>query len=95
MSTVPELLPHGRVRHQTAASDTEPNARAVNATAQHQSVWRSVRRGYHQLFGIPDYERYIEHCQRHHPDRPLLSRSDWSRRPPRAGCETAIPSATV
>jgi uncharacterized short protein YbdD (DUF466 family) len=25
------------------------------------------------MIGIPDYERYVEHCRRHHPERPPMS----------------------
>ena len=30
-----------------------------------------------QLFGIPDYERYLAHAQAHHPGAPVLSRRDF------------------
>jgi uncharacterized short protein YbdD (DUF466 family) len=30
-----------------------------------------------QLFGIPDYERYIAHAAAHHPDAPALSRREF------------------
>ncbi|MEO8132807.1 MAG: YbdD/YjiX family protein [Betaproteobacteria bacterium] len=35
---------------------------------------RAVRQGYLQLFGIPDYERYLAHHAAHHPGEPVLSR---------------------
>ncbi|RDK00280.1 YbdD/YjiX family protein [Paraburkholderia lacunae] len=35
---------------------------------------RSIRQTWLQLFGIPDYERYVEHMASHHPGEPLLSR---------------------
>jgi uncharacterized short protein YbdD (DUF466 family) len=34
---------------------------------------RAVRRVYLQLFGIPDYERYLGHMALHHPGEPVLS----------------------
>jgi len=34
---------------------------------------RDFRRSYLQLFGIPDYERYVAHHHAHHPQQPLLS----------------------
>ena len=30
-----------------------------------------------QLFGIPDYERYLAHAAEHHPGAPVLSRRDF------------------
>ncbi|TDN62211.1 YbdD/YjiX family protein [Paraburkholderia sp. BL10I2N1] len=38
---------------------------------------RAMRKAYLQLFGIPDYERYVEHMASHHPDEPLLSRREF------------------
>jgi uncharacterized short protein YbdD (DUF466 family) len=36
-----------------------------------------LRQGCRQVFGIPDYERYVEHHAEQHPDQPLLSRRDF------------------
>ncbi len=41
---------------------------------------RQVRRAYLQIFGIPDYERYLAHAAAHHPDEVPLSRRDFSAR---------------
>jgi uncharacterized short protein YbdD (DUF466 family) len=30
-----------------------------------------------QLFGIPDYERYLAHAEARHPGAPVLSRRDF------------------
>jgi len=30
-----------------------------------------------QVFGIPDYDRYVEHMRRHHPGESTLSRRDY------------------
>ena len=38
---------------------------------------RAIRQGYLQMFGIPDYERYVAHRNATHPDAPLLSRRDF------------------
>ena len=35
---------------------------------------QAVRRGYLQILGIPDYERYLAHMAEHHPREPVLSR---------------------
>jgi uncharacterized short protein YbdD (DUF466 family) len=40
---------------------------------------RSARRAYRQIFGIPDFERYIEHRTSHHPGEPVLSRREFYR----------------
>ena len=39
-----------------------------------------VRGAYLQIFGIPDYERYLAHAAAHHPGEPALSRRDFSAR---------------
>jgi uncharacterized short protein YbdD (DUF466 family) len=39
-----------------------------------------VRRAYLQVFGIPDYERYLAHAATHHPGEAPLSRRDFSAR---------------
>lgn len=33
----------------------------------------------HRIIGAPDYEGYVVHATRCHPDRPLLSRDDFVR----------------
>jgi uncharacterized short protein YbdD (DUF466 family) len=38
---------------------------------------RSLRQGCRQMFGIPDYERYVAHMTAQHPGDPLLSRRDF------------------
>jgi uncharacterized short protein YbdD (DUF466 family) len=39
-----------------------------------------VRSAYVQIFGIPDYERYLAHVAAHHPGEAPLSRRDFSAR---------------
>ena len=29
------------------------------------------------IFGMPDYDRYLEHCRLRHPEQPILSESDY------------------
>jgi uncharacterized short protein YbdD (DUF466 family) len=36
-----------------------------------------IRQVCRQLFGIPDYERYLAHAATHHPGAPVLSRRDF------------------
>ena len=38
---------------------------------------RDVRQVCRQIFGIPDYERYLAHAAARHPGRPVLSRSAY------------------
>jgi len=38
---------------------------------------RDVRQVCRQIFGMPDYERYLAHAAAHHPGRPVLSRSAY------------------
>jgi uncharacterized short protein YbdD (DUF466 family) len=38
---------------------------------------RTLRQGCRQVFGIPDYERYVAHMAVQHPGEPLLSRRDF------------------
>ena len=39
-----------------------------------------MRRGYLQIFGIPDYERYLAHVAVHHPGDAPLSRREFCAR---------------
>jgi uncharacterized short protein YbdD (DUF466 family) len=38
---------------------------------------RTLRQGCRQVFGIPDYERYVAHMAAQHPDEPPLSRREF------------------
>jgi uncharacterized short protein YbdD (DUF466 family) len=40
---------------------------------------RAARQAYKQVFGIPDYERYVAHRMAHHPDQPLLPQKEFYR----------------
>ena len=61
-----------------AASGAAGTSGEVSATKEAASG-RSRRIGQicRQLFGIPDYERYLAHAAEHHPDAPVLSRRDF------------------
>lgn len=41
---------------------------------------RTVRQGWNQVVGIPDYERYLAHHAAHHPGEPVLSRRQFFER---------------
>lgn len=43
-------------------------------------IARTLHRAYLQVFGIPDYERYLSHMASHHPGDPLLSRREFCAR---------------
>ena len=38
---------------------------------------RVIRQICRQMFGIPDYERYLAHAAVRHPDAPVLSRREF------------------
>ena len=40
-------------------------------------IARRVRQGARQIFGIPDYERYLAHRADHHPGEPVLSQREF------------------
>lgn len=39
----------------------------------------ALRQGYLQVFGIPDYRRYLAHMAAHHLDKVPLSREEFCR----------------
>lgn len=43
-------------------------------------VAAQVRTAYHQIFGIPDYQRYLAHMAAHHPGQAPLSQREFSAR---------------
>jgi uncharacterized short protein YbdD (DUF466 family) len=53
-----------------------PGAVSVPTGDVFESV-RGIRQVCRQLFGIPDYERYLTHAAAHHPGAPVLSRRDF------------------
>jgi len=56
-----------------------PATRVVGATAQGglRERARSLCSACRQVFGIPDYERYLAHAAARHPGAPVLTRSDF------------------
>jgi uncharacterized short protein YbdD (DUF466 family) len=66
------------------SEDLPAGARSVVATGE-VSAAKEVASGTthgivqacRQLFGIPDYERYLEHAATHHPSAPVLSRREF------------------
>ena len=46
--------------------------------------WEGLRRLWHQAvrtarlsIGVPDYDTYVEHMRRHHPERPVMSYAEF------------------
>jgi uncharacterized short protein YbdD (DUF466 family) len=59
------------MKTQLAEQMIQLRSRLIEAVGQ-------VRRAYLQIFGIPDYERYLAHVAAHHPGEAPLSRRDFS-----------------
>jgi len=64
------------------AADAVAGAPAVEATpdARLRDRMRTLRQACRQVFGIPDYERYLEHMALHHAGDPALSRREFFAR---------------
>ena len=51
-----------------------PETATASVATRAPAAWRArARRAYLQVFGIPDYARYLEHMAAHHPDAAVLS----------------------
>ena len=68
---------------------TKPAAAATVAAAPAEGIapdarlrdrMRSVRQACRQIFGIPDYERYLTHMAAQHAGEPVLSRREFFAR---------------
>ena len=42
--------------------------------------WRGLCSACRQVFGMPDYERYLAHAETRHPGAPLLTRGEFCAR---------------
>jgi uncharacterized short protein YbdD (DUF466 family) len=60
------------------AGDACPGGRT--RPARLAGALQAARRAYLQIFGIPDYERYLAHMACAHPGEPLLSRREFCAR---------------
>jgi uncharacterized short protein YbdD (DUF466 family) len=61
-----------------ALSDAAGTSREVSATKEVvPGRARGIGQICRQLFGIPDYERYLTHAAERHPGAPVLSRRDF------------------
>jgi uncharacterized short protein YbdD (DUF466 family) len=62
----PSIVPDG-----TGFSTQAPTQFGLRARARH--LCSACR----QVFGMPDYERYLAHAAQRHPGAPILTRSDF------------------
>jgi uncharacterized short protein YbdD (DUF466 family) len=60
---------------QSGAASTEADIRVPKRVVFERM--RGIRQTCRQVFGIPDYERYLAHAAAHHPGAPVLSRRDF------------------
>jgi uncharacterized short protein YbdD (DUF466 family) len=63
-----------------AAAVADVPAAEASPDARLRDRMRAVRQACRQVFGIPDYERYLEHMAVHHADEPVLSRREFFAR---------------
>ena len=64
-------------KHLGALRQSPGDRAGTCAGARLAEIARAVRRGARQIFGIPDYERYLAHRAQHHPGEPVLSKRDF------------------
>lgn len=61
------------------ASGVDTSGRRDAPLTTHDSrltTLRRLARLWRDIFGMPDYERYLEHRRCHHPGEPVLSRGE-------------------
>ena len=59
----------------SGAADTSGEVSATREAVSARA--HGIRQICRQLFGIPDYERYLAHATAHHPGEAVLSRRDF------------------
>ncbi|RKG58889.1 DUF466 domain-containing protein [Corallococcus sp. AB011P] len=42
-----------------------------------QRGWRQAVRTARLMIGVPDYDTYVAHMRRHHPDRPVMTYAEF------------------
>jgi uncharacterized short protein YbdD (DUF466 family) len=62
------------------AADRRAGAPPSPSQARLSDVLAAARRAYLQVFGVPDYERYLVHMAQSHPGEAPLSRRDFCAR---------------
>lgn len=57
-----------------------PLPRASDVRAWRETVkgcWRRAVQTARLMIGVPDYDTYVEHMRRHHPERPVMSYEEF------------------
>ena len=62
------------------APQPSDHSATVSSGARIEGILRSLRQSARQVFGIPDYERYLAHCAAHHPGEPVMSEREFCAR---------------
>ena len=60
-----------------AVVDGDGSPLLITGQAGLQRRLRSLCTACRQLFGMPDYERYLAHAAERHPGAPVLTRNDY------------------
>ena len=68
------------VERLTAPLQRPGDSPGASPGARLEGILRSIRQNARQVFGIPDYERYLAHCAGHHPGEPVLSQREFFAR---------------
>jgi uncharacterized short protein YbdD (DUF466 family) len=70
-----------RTRDEDAAAAVVAASASTGApVVRSQDRLRGLRQACRQMFGIPDYERYLAHVAVHHSGEPVLSRREFFNR---------------
>jgi uncharacterized short protein YbdD (DUF466 family) len=64
-------------REEPAASTAAAPAPVVESRRRPRDSMSSLRQACRQIFGIPDYDRYLAHMAEHHPGESVLSRREF------------------
>jgi len=61
-------------------SSREPRAQSPDRGGRSSHIrWPALGSWLSALFGMPDYQRYLEHHARHHGEAPVLSEKEFVR----------------
>jgi uncharacterized short protein YbdD (DUF466 family) len=66
-----------RLRGRLATLAMLAAGRTIGWHSRLAAIGLKTRRAYLQIFGIPDYERYLSHRAAHHPGEAPMSRRDF------------------
>ena len=64
-----------------ARLDTITRCRPLDAPSRFswQRLWRGLQQSFRLMVGVQDYQNYLQHMQRQHPDFPPMSERDFHR----------------